>query len=398
MTAIEPPTHQYENHQRNCNGKLLNGTMGGIIRPRNDASTFLIVLSTIADVIVFLSMSIGLIIQEIYHHIVGHPEKDLKGELALVTGGGGGLGRLIALRLCKLGVHVVIWDINQAGIDETVELLRAHGGTCIGYKVDISKKEEVYRAGNAIRRDAGDITLLINNAGVVSGRALLDTPDHLIERSFNVNVLAHFWTVKAFLPAMLQKDHGHIVTIASLAGHVGMSKLVDYCSSKFAAVGFDEAIRLELENLGSQDVLTTCICPFFIQSTGMFDDVDSRWVPTLTSENVADRIIIAIQKKEKLVVMPGYLQFMLCIKWIFPWGCAAGFLKRIVPDAAPQHGLHNGIPHIQKSKETSTEFNGSTKSIDADTLLSSASNNNNGASKTASLIIKQVPSIGERVL
>lgn len=79
---------------------------------------------------------------------------------------------------------------------------------------------------------------------------------------------------------MLEKDHGHIVTIASLAGHVGIAKLVDYCSSKFAAVGFDEALRLELETLGS-NVQTTCVCPFFIQATGMFDDVSSRWVHEL---------------------------------------------------------------------------------------------------------------------
>lgn len=76
---------------------------------------------------------------------------------------------------------------------------------------------------------------------------------------------------------MLEKDHGHIVTIASLAGHVGISKLIDYCSSKFAAVGFDEALRFELELIGS-NVQTTCVCPFFIQSTGMFDDVSSRYV------------------------------------------------------------------------------------------------------------------------
>lgn len=397
MTASNPPTHPQEKcHDNGITNQIfnINGTISGGIRPSHDAGILLTILSTIADVVVFLSVSIGIILQEIYYRIVGHPEKDLKGELALVTGGGGGLGRLLALRLCRLGVHVVIWDINQDGIDETIELLRANGGTCIGYKVDISKKEEVYKAANAIRRDAGNITLLINNAGVVSGRALLDTPDHLIERSFNVNVLAHFWTTKAFLPSMLEKDHGHIVTIASLAGHVGMSKLVDYCSSKFAAVGFDEAIRLELESLGSHNVATTCICPFFIQSTGMFDDVDSRWVPTLTSENVADRILIAIQKKEKSVVMPGYLQFMLCIKWVFPWGCTAGFLKRIVPDAAPQHGLHNGIPQKQQTIDTIINENAATD----DTTKHVRTSTSNGTGKTASLLIKQVPSAGERVL
>lgn len=94
---------------------------------------------------------------------------------------------------------------------------------------------------------------------------------------FSSSALFSSQTTKAFLPAMLEKDHGHIVTIASLAGHVGIAKLVDYCSSKFAAVGFDEALRLELEILGS-NVQTTCVCPFFIQATGMFEDVNSRWV------------------------------------------------------------------------------------------------------------------------
>lgn len=403
--------------QQNGNGSTAHTPQAdappGIIRPKNDAGFLMTLLSTIADIIVFLSVSIGFILEEFYYRIVGHPEKELRGEIALVTGGGGGLGRLLALRLCKLGTYVVIWDINQSGIDETVELLRANGGKCIGYRVDISKKEEVYAAANSIRSDVGDVTLLINNAGVVSGRSLLDTPDHLIERSFNVNILAHFWTTKAFLPAMLAKDHGHIVTIASLAGHVGMSKLVDYCSSKFAAVGFDEAIRIELEILGTHDVLTTCICPFFIQSTGMFDDVDSRWVPTLTSEDVADRIITAIQKKEKLVIIPGYLQIMLCIKWIFPWGCASGFLRRIVPDAAPQHGLFNGIPHMQKLKSLGNSEDGDRDDVktghtdtpdEQTTLVSDHSNNNNnnnnnGTSKAAELLMKQVPStIGERVL
>lgn len=92
-----------------------------------------------------------------------------------------------------------------------------------------------------------------------------------------ISTFASTQTTKAFLPAMLAKDHGHIVTIASLAGHVGISKLVDYCSSKFAAVGFDEALRLELELLGSQ-VETTCVCPFFIQATGMFEDVSARYL------------------------------------------------------------------------------------------------------------------------
>ena len=85
--------------------------------------------------------------------------------------------------------------------------------------------------------------------------------------------MAHFWTVKAFLPEMIAAKKGHIVSTASLAGHGGTNKLVDYCASKFANVGFDEALRTELYVGGHADYIhTTCICPYYI-STGMFAGV-----------------------------------------------------------------------------------------------------------------------------
>ncbi|XP_055593574.1 short-chain dehydrogenase/reductase family 16C member 6 [Uranotaenia lowii] len=339
---------------------------------------------TVLDVIIFLLTSLGYIIQAVYYTLFGKPKKDLNGELALVTGGGGGLGRLLALRLTKLGAKVIVWDINQAGIDETVKIVKSLGGFCKGYKVDISNKEQVYKFADLMREEVGDVSLLFNNAGVVSGRALLDTPDQLIERSFNVNILAHFWTTKAFLPSMLERDHGHIITIASLAGHVGISKLVDYCSSKFAAVGFDEALRIELEYMGANGVFTTVICPFFIQATGMFDDVNSRWVPTLDSNDVADQIIEAVQKNEKYIIVPGYLRAMLAVKWIFPWGCNSGFLRRIVPDATPQHV----VTPVQTPK--GLQMNGTAHPLDQ------ASSDNNNV-KSSPLLVHRL-STGERVL
>lgn len=95
---------------------------------------------------------------------------------------------------------------------------------------------------------------------------------------FTFNSTSPFQTVKAFLPRMIEQDDGHIVTIASMAGHVGIAKLVDYCASKSAACGFDEALRLELEVKGAKGVNTSLICPYFIRSTGMFEQVNSRYV------------------------------------------------------------------------------------------------------------------------
>ncbi|KMY91264.1 estradiol 17-beta-dehydrogenase 11 isoform X1 [Drosophila simulans] len=345
-----------------------------------------------ADVAWFIICCIGYILQDLYYIAFGYPEKELNTDIALITGGGNGLGRLLAERLGKMGTKVVIWDINKKGIAETVQIVEEAGGYCKGYVVDISKKEEVYKAADVIRDEVGDITLLINNAGVVSGLHLLDTPDHLIERSFNVNVMAHFWTTKAFLPKMIENDRGHIATIASLAGHVGISKLVDYCASKFAAVGFDEALRLELEVLGHTNIRTTCICPFFIQATGMFDDVNARWVPTLNPNDVADRVIAAIRKNEKLAVIPGFLKVLLSFKWTFPWGCVGGLLKRLVPDASP-HGLPSSIavpavPLNSSSKSTAADI----AALDAE--LSSVTL----PAKPPSMLIQRTPSLGERVL
>ncbi|CAH2229974.1 jg14044 [Pararge aegeria aegeria] len=180
------------------------------------------------------------------------------------------------------------------------------------------------------------VSLLINNAGVVSGHYLLDTPDHLIQRTFDVNILAHFWTVKAFLPAMIEQNEGHIVTIASMAGHVGVAKLVDYCSSKSAACGFDEALRLELEVKGVKGVNTSLICPYFIRATGMFEEVNSRFVPTLSSNEVADRVVMAIRTNEPIAVMPTYFRLLLPFKWLVPWPCISELIRGLVPDAAPE--------------------------------------------------------------
>lgn len=82
-------------------------------------------------------------------------------------------------------------------------------------------------------------------------------------------------TIKAFLPDMISKNHGHVITIASAAGLFGVTGLVDYCASKFGAVGINEALTMELDTLGCTGVNTTVVCPFFID-TGMFDGVKSR--------------------------------------------------------------------------------------------------------------------------
>ena len=154
-------------------------------------------------------------------------------------------------------------------------MIHSAGGTAYAYTVDLSSRQKIYKAAEDVQRDVGTVKILINNAGIVSGTTLLSTPDEKIIRTYDVNVLAHFWTLKAFLPEMIIHKKGHIVNISSLAGHSGTNKLVDYCSSKFAAVGLDDALKVELKVQGHDYINTTVVCPYYI-STGMFSGVQSK--------------------------------------------------------------------------------------------------------------------------
>jgi all-trans-retinol dehydrogenase (NAD+) len=163
----------------------------------------------------------------------------------------------------------------------------------------------VYRVAAETTAAAGPVDIVINNAGVVSGARLLDVPDERIEATFAINTLSLFWTAKAFLPQMLERNRGHIVTIASASGFIGVPKLADYSASKWAAIAFDESLRAELQQVGSA-VQTTVVCPYYID-TGMFRGVKSRFswlLPILKEEDVATRVVTAIQRNKRRLLMP----------------------------------------------------------------------------------------------
>jgi all-trans-retinol dehydrogenase (NAD+) len=183
-----------------------------------------------------------------------------------------------------------------------------------GYRCDLADREEVYAMAERVKAERGPVTMLINNAGIVSGTSLLDTSDDDVEQTFRVNIMAHFWTVKAFLPDMISQKKGHVVNVASMAGHSGISRLVDYCSSKYAAVGFDEALREELVALGHSDyVKTTVVCPYFI-NTGMFDGVESKVLSVLDPQVVADRVVEGILTDSVTVFVPRWITLLMLVK------------------------------------------------------------------------------------
>lgn len=139
--------------------------------------------------------------------------KNVAGEVVLITGGGFGLGRLLAQRFAKLGSKVVIWDVNRDNMDKTKEMIECAGGECYAYYCDVSDAQCVNRTADQVRKEVGHVTILVMNAGIVNGRKLLDLSEQQIRKCFDVNALSHFWLTKAFLPFMMKINSGHVISI-----------------------------------------------------------------------------------------------------------------------------------------------------------------------------------------
>jgi len=187
----------------------------------------------------------------------------------------------MAVQLAHEGCTVVLWDVDLAAVQRVVGEVEAIGQLARAYKVDVANRALVYATAKDVLKEFGNVDILINNAGVVSGRSIIDADDARSELTIQVNTIALMWVTKAFLPSMIAQKRGHVVTMASGAGRIGARGLVDYAASKFGAIGFDEALRSELRHL-APELKTTCVCPGWFSSYARFPSPSPRTKATST--------------------------------------------------------------------------------------------------------------------
>lgn len=232
----------------------------------------------------------------------------LSGARVVITGGASGLGRQMALGAAGRGAdEVIIWDRATDRAAAVCAEITAVGCRARAISVDITDRDAVRAAAS----DTGDVDVVINSAGVVSGKKLLDISEEEIQHTFDVNALALYWVTRAFLGGMIDRDRGTVVTIASAAGLVGVSQQTDYSASKWAAIGFTESLRHELRTSQSK-VHTLIVAPYYI-NTGMFDGVTTKFpalLPILDEQEVATKILNAIEAGREQLILPWLPRLM----------------------------------------------------------------------------------------
>lgn len=243
------------------------------------------------------------------------------GKKILITGAAMGMGRLYAEHAVreKAGA-VVLWDVNQAALDATAAELKAQGGTVFAYLVDVSSLDDIERTAAQVQREIGDIDILFNNAGIVRGKYFWEHDNRRdIQLTMAVNTLALMYIARAFLPAMIAGGReSRIVNVASAAGLVSNPRMSVYCASKWAATGWSDSLRLELEQAGHRHVKVTTVCPSYI-STGMFEGVKAPLLtPVLTPEYVTGRVWTAMKRGRVLLTMPWTVKLSMAARGLLP--------------------------------------------------------------------------------
>lgn len=270
--------------------------------------------------------------------------------IAIVTGGASGIGRAIATALVARGDSVTVADLNGGGAEQVAAELSAGGpGTAVAAKLDVTDAGAVSELYESVRRDAGRLDLVFNNAGIaIGGFAEELTLDHW-NRAIDVNLKGVIHGVHAAYPIMLEQGFGHIVNTASLAGLVPMPMGIPYTATKHAVVGLSLGLRAEAAGRG---VKVSVICPGFVDTplltnvnpdlpaTKMSGDARAEIRQTAprfyTAEKLARDVMRGVRKNQALIVAPAS-------------GRAAWRVMRLLPSA----GIRGAQLAVNRSRKNS---------------------------------------------
>ena len=243
---------------------------------------------------------------------------EFRGRVAVITGGGGGIGAAMAAAFAARGARIVLADIDAEGMERVATTLPLRPTDILTIPTDVTRLDSVRALAAAAAERFGGVHIVCNNAGVATFGEVADATHADWQYTMSVNFWGVVHGVEAFLPLLLAQDAGgHIVNTASMAGLVGMRWLGVYCASKFAVVGLSEALHRELADRG---IGVSVLCPMIVQ-TGINENSVRNRPPSLRNpgpdvvpaaeamvggviapDEVARRVVRAIERKDLYVL------------------------------------------------------------------------------------------------
>jgi short-subunit dehydrogenase len=263
--------------------------------------------------------------------------KNFKNKVAAITGAGSGIGQQLAILLAKQGCHLSLSDINEKGLQQTVELLKPYSDiTVTTKKLDVSDREAVKQWAQETVQDHGSVNLIFNNAGVALGSTVEGATYEDLEWIVGINFWGVVYGTKEFLPFIKQTQDGHIINISSLFGLTAQPTQSGYNATKFAVRGFTESLRQELD-IEKSGVSSLCVHPGGIRtniakSAKMSDSLNSLGMdPTKSIQNfdkllrtppeeAARQILQAVLKNKRRLLIGSDAKILDAFQRLFPTG------------------------------------------------------------------------------
>ena len=235
--------------------------------------------------------------------------------VAVITGGAGGIGFAMAQAFAARGARIALADLDEAGMAERAKALAARGAEVICVPTDVTRRESVDALADAVWKRFGAAHLVCNNAGIAIAGPLLQATENDWRLTMDIDFWGVVHGVNAFAPRLIeQRQGGHMLNTASMAGLVGMSWLGVYCAAKFAVVGLSEALRRELEPHG---IGVSVLCPMIVATSINENSARTRGVPlppgsqpppgalrggVIEADEVARRVVRGIERNDLYVL------------------------------------------------------------------------------------------------
>jgi NAD(P)-dependent dehydrogenase (short-subunit alcohol dehydrogenase family) len=304
---------------------------------------------------------------------------DLRGRVAIITGGARGLGLMIARHLAAKGAKLVICSRSQDQLETAKQSLKALGADVLALQCDVTDQSQVIKLVAATVNNFGRIDILINNAGMIQVGPVNVMTEHEYEQAMDIHFWAPLYTTLATLPHFREQKEGRIINIASIGGKIAVPHLLPYCASKFALVGLSEGLATELKK---ENILVSTITPSLMR-TGSPRNITVRgnhekeyaWFKTAASfpllseepQNVARKIIAALETNKLRPSVSGAERLASITKELAPE--VIDFVFAQVNRVLPNNGSDGFVTKSGLESESRLSANRIARGADSDAVL-----------------------------